>query len=359
MAKSFFTYFPTPDFLSMASIGVNVTDDFIRVLEFRKSSHGLVLGQYKEYPVPAGIIEEGEIIKKSDLVHLLEKVKADFGYTFVRVSLPEEKTYVFKTELPHLPPEAIASAIEFKIQENVPLSPAEVVFDYSIVAHTADKIHVSVTVVPQVVVASYTDVFKQAGFIPISYKVESQSVARAIVPNGDMTNALVINFTDKKTGFYIISSGVVQFASTLKLGSGSLTSLIERHFKVSHEKALEIKRTKSFAKNSENNELMYSISNSLSVIKDEVNKVLAYWRSYSGTQEEKSVQKIILCGEDVVLAGIDRYLSINTGLPIEVAHVWTNAFDVRTYIPDLPMVESLNYAAAIGLALGPRKQIHV
>jgi len=334
---------------------VNISDDHIRVLEFKRGAHGIALGKYKEYTIPEGAMEDGEIKKSNELVTVLNKVKADFGYTFVRASLPEEKTYVFNTDIPHVAPEAIPSAIEFKIQENVPLSPAEVVFDYSIVAEDAQNIHVSVTVVPHAVVGSYTDAFKQAGFIPVSFKVESQAVARAIIPNGERTNALVVNFADQKTGFYIISSGIVQFASTLMLGSGSLTSLIEKHFNVPYEKALEIKRSKAYAKSPDNTELMYSISNNLSLVKDEVNKVLAYWKSYISKQEGKQITKIILCGEDAVIAGIDRYLSQNVGLPIEIAQVWANAFDVRKTIPDLPMLESLNYAAAIGLALGPRR----
>lgn len=362
MSKSFFKYFPPPKFLTMASIGVSVTDEAVRVIEFKQTTHGLELGKYKEIKIPQGIIEGGEILKKKELVDILKDIKKEFGYTFVRASLPEEKTYVFRTDLPPIPDEAIAGSIEFKIQENVPLSPAESVFDYSVISREKDKIGISVTVVPQTLVAFYTDAFRQAGLIPISFKVESQAIARAIVPTGDMLNALIINFNDKRTGFYIVSKGVIQFASTLRLGADSLTSLIERHFNVSHEKALEMKRTKSFAKDLENSELMYSIISSLSVIKDEISKVQAYWKSYTDkdtTKGDQKLEKIILCGEDVVVAGIDRYLSINVGLPVEVAKVWANAFDVRSYIPELPMIDSLNYGAAIGLALGPRRKINV
>ncbi len=343
----------------MSSIGVSITDEFIRAIEFKPTTHGLELGRYSEKKIPEGIIESGEILKKKELVEILSDIKKEFGYSFVRASLPEEKTYVFRTELPSIPDEAIPGSIEFKIQENVPLSPAESVFDYSVIGREKDRIGVSVTVVPQTLVAFYTDAFRQAGLVPISFKVESQAIARAIIPNGDMTNALIVNFNDKRTGFYVVSKGVIQFASTLQLGADSLTSLVERHFNISHEKALEMKRTKSFAKDVENSELMYSMASSLSVIKDEISKVQAYWRSNTaqGAGEQK-LEKIILCGEDVVLAGIDRYLSLNIGMPVEVAKVWSNAFDVRSRVPELPLVDSLNYASAIGLALGPRRNRH-
>ena len=359
MAKSFFKYFPPPAFLTMPAIGINITDEFVRVIEFKQTTKGLTLGKYKEYKIPKDVIENSEIKNKDVLVGLLVEVKKDFGYKFVRVALPEEKTYVFRTDLPHVPDEAVPSAIEFKIQENVPISPAEAVFDYSIISRATDRIDVSVTVVPQTLVAQYTEICNAAGLTPISFKVESQAIARAIIINGDMTTSLIINFGDRQTGFYIVSNGVVQFSSTLKLGGDSLTSLIERYFKVPYEKAVEMKRTKAFAKNSENTEFMYTIGNSLSIVKDEINKVQVYWRTYTTDKEktaEKNIERIILCGEDVIFAGIDRYLSLNVGLPVEVARVWGNAFDVSHYIPELPMVDSLNYAAAIGLALGPRKK---
>lgn len=365
MMSRFFTHVPPPAYLMMASIGVNITDDFIRCIEFKRGLHGLSLGKYKEYNIAPGVIINGEIKKKEILVGLLKTAKKDFDYTFVRASLPEEKTYVFKTELPLIPDEAVGTSVEFKIQENVPLPPSESVFDYSIVGREKDHLDVSVTVVPRALVGEYTEIFKQAGFIPVSFKVESQAIARAIIPNGDMTNSLIINFSGKQTGFYLVSKGVVQFASTLKLGGDSLNAQIERHFKVTPEKAIEIKRNQAFAKNSENTELMYSISNSLSIIKDEVSKVQAYWRSNASKKsgqdegEEGTIEKIILCGEDVVLSGIERYLGTNSDLHVEIAHVWENAFNIRKYIPALSLAESLSYAAAIGLALGPRRHIYV
>jgi type IV pilus assembly protein PilM len=362
MSRSFFTYFPPPPFLAMNALGVSVNDDYIRVIEFKLGSKGRTLGKFQEKKVPQGIIEDGEIKKPSEFILLLKEIKKEFGYQFVRVSLPEEKAYVFKTELPHIAPEAIASAVEFKIQENVPISPGEAVFDYSVISEDKDSIQLSVTVVPTLVVESYTETFRKAGFTPISFKVESQAVARAIIHNGDFANALVINFNENQTGFYIVSGGIVQFASTLKLGSDSLTSLIERHFKVSLAEAEKIKKQKAFSKNHANTELMFSISNSLSVIRDEANKVLAYWKTYTrkgDNDEGQKIEKIILCGEDVIVAGIDRYMSLNIGLPIEIARVWDNAFNIREHIPALSMEESLNYAAAIGLALGPRSNTYV
>ena len=360
MNRSFFRYFPPPPFLVMDAIGVHITDDFIRVIEFKHGTHGRSLKKFLEKKIPAGILENGTILKKEELVAALKEVKKEFGYEFVRATLPEEKSYVFKTELPVLADSAIGGAIEFKIQENVPIPAAEAIFDYSVIGREKDHLDVTVTVVQQTVVANYTDVFKRAGLTPLSFKVESQAVARAIIPNGEMKNTLIINFGEKQTGFYVVSHGVVQFASTLLLGSGSLTALIERHFKVSTDKALEIKKTRNFSVGGDNAELMYSISNSLSVIKDETNKVLAYWKSYtSKTGEEKPIERIILCGADVVAANVDRYVSLGVGIPVEVAHVWENAFNIRASIPNLPMVDSLDYAAAIGLALGPRRNHYV
>jgi Tfp pilus assembly PilM family ATPase len=44
--------------------------------------------------------------------------------------LPEEKAYLFTTSIPKVAQKDIRSAIEFKMEENVPIPASDLVFDF-------------------------------------------------------------------------------------------------------------------------------------------------------------------------------------------------------------------------------------
>jgi len=58
-----------------------------------------------------------------------------------------------------------------------------------------------------------------------------------------------------------------------------------------------------------------------------------------------------LCGENGSLRSLDDYLSLSLGLNIEKALVWRNLFSLDEVVPNMDFFTSLEYAAAIGLAM--------
>ncbi|NDF13372.1 MAG: hypothetical protein EB060_11240 [Proteobacteria bacterium] len=64
-------------------------------------------------------------------------VKKELGLSFVQVTLPEDKAYIFRTSIPKVSEAQVRQAIEFQLEENVPLSPAEAVFDFIVLPQNA------------------------------------------------------------------------------------------------------------------------------------------------------------------------------------------------------------------------------
>ena len=91
----------------------------------------------------------------------------------------------------------------------------------------------------------------------------------------------------------------------------------------------------------------------LSSIRDEIIRYNMYWMSdkeatFSG---ERKVHKVILCGRDANIPGIDNYLSSSLKISTVIANPWVNVESFEKHIPDLLRGESLEYVTAIGLAL--------
>lgn len=352
--KKFVDIFPPPKYLEMLSAGIDIGDTKVRFLEFVKKGRRYVLGRYGEKNVPPGVITGGYVNKKEEIIRILSEIRSECGFTFVNIALPEEKAYVFKERVPAVLPEELRQAVEFTLEENVPIPATEAVYDYVKLSSSSEEhVDVGVSVLPVKVVKTYEEIVKSAGFRPLLFTTEAQAIAQAVVGRTDTGTAMIVNFEENKTGLYIVCEGVVLFASTVDIGSGAITNAIAKHYSVSREEAEEIKRKKGFIKDRKNMDLFFSLMNTVSALKDEIGKLSIYWATHKDKYGEtgKKIDRIILCGKDAGLEGFDEYLSLTMKAKIEVANIWQNALSFEEGIPALPLIESLDFAAAAGAAL--------
>ncbi len=354
MKKTFSDLFTVPEFLEMRPAGLAISERAVHLVEFVKKNSKYILGRHGTRRIPAASIKEGYINDKNTVITALKSLQNELGIEFVMGSLPEEKVYLFKTELPMDAAQNIGQAIELRMEENIPLRPQDALFDYSVVfPGDGDKIKASVSAAPSKMVDTYLEVMTAAGFRAVSLGVESEVLSRAVIPRGSLSTYMIVNIGESRTCLSIISNGKVAFSLAVAIGGDAFTNALQKHFSVGVEEALKIKEERGFVKNRENMELFFSLMNAVSSIRDEVNKLSMYWQTHGvvAGAKEKKIEKIILCGRDSSLIGFDEYLSLAMKTPVEIANVWQNAFSFDDNIPTIPFLDSLDYASAIGMAL--------
>lgn len=356
MKSRFADFFPVPAFLEMHPVGLAISERAVHVVEFVKTSKGLRLGRFGARALPEGSIKEGYVNDKTAVTEAIRSLQEEFSIEFVRASLPEEKAYVFKAKFPRAGVTDLRQAVELRLEENVPISAAEAIFDYAVIPvhENSDHIDVSVSVLPKKVVETYLEIIKSAGCKPVSFDIEPEAVSRAVVPRGNMGTFLIVNVGESTTSLSVVSSLIVQLNLCIPIGGSAFTTALGKHFSVDTAAARLIKEERGFTKNKENMELFFSLMNTVSAIKDEVNKLFIYWQTHQNhpdSSDDRKIEKIILCGRDSNLAGFDEYLSSAVKIPVEVGNVWQNAFSHDVYVPTIPFLDSFDYASAIGLAL--------
>ncbi len=315
-----FNAFPPPKFLDIPFAGLSISDSAVRVVQFSKKRGKLSIQKHGEKTLSPGVVTSGQINNKDELVKVIQDLKKELNLDYVRVSLPEEKAYLFTAKIPVVGKKEVRSAIESKIEENVPVPPGELTFDYRLFYHK-EKEHLDVVVsnLPISVVQTYVDIIQNSNLSLLSLEIESQAIIRSVVHSNSLGTVLIINFGPEKVGLYVASFGVVRFTSTVQI-KGNFTK-----------------------DNMENNQ---------GLLLQELKKLNIYWHTLKENIDKPDMQitQIIVCGENFD-ESIVTYLSSHNSTPVVMGNVWVNAFDVNKEVPDISFNDSLRFAGAVGLAL--------
>ncbi len=354
MKLSFFTdFFPPPSHLSIPAIGLDLSDHSIKYIELIRKKGKISVSRFGGHLIPNDIIESGVIKEKEKLIELLKSFKQEIGSKYIISALPEEKAFLARVKLPVMEEKEIRGALELQLEEHIPLSLNEAIFDFSVTQKNPNKSHLDVYLIafPKKTVEDYRDVFNGAGFVPLNLEMEIQASVRTIVPKYDEETIILVDFGRTRTTLGIVSKNDVQFTTTVKVAGDELDKSLMKVLGVDAVTAEKIKKEKGFVRDKENEEVFNSLLPLVSVIKDEVAKCVSYWDSNFGAHGLKPVSKILLCGGDSNLFGLPEYLSYELKLPVELGNPWVNLVSFGDYIPQIELKESLVYSIAIGLAL--------
>jgi type IV pilus assembly protein PilM len=352
------TLMPPPRFLALPSIGVDISDT---TLKYVALSGALRPGApqsvrlWGSIDIPTGVVSRGEVNDVGKLTAVLRELKAATGADFVRVSLPEERAYLFETQIKRdVPSREIRSTLEFRLEENVPIPSREVFFDYEILPHHQNERSV------QVVVAAYArdtilkfhEASVAAGLTPLAFVVEAQAMARAVVKTGTPGTVMLVDFGKNHTGIGIVMNGTLVYTATIEIGGNNLSQAMRKVLgDRSEEELTHLKNTQGLIRAANDSRPYDALISTVSVIRDEVAARMEYWHSKETPHSARRINRIILGGGGANLKGLPEYFSETLGVPCERGDVWTN---VAPFIDELPPIErrfSHGYAIAIGLAL--------
>lgn len=348
--------FPPPRYMRLPSAGIDISDTSLKYLQFEEAGSELKLVHWGDIDIPEGVVSRGDVKEKEKLVEVLKKARTACRAEYVRVSLPEERAYLFETTIKRGTEfKDIRGMLEFRLEENVPLSPRDAFFDYDIVEDATDEegFRVSVAVYARETVVNYYEACRAAGLMPISFEVEAQAIAKAAIRAGDEHTHLIVDFGKTRTGVGIVSRGVLMYTSTIDIGGRELSGALRQEFgELAEEELTKMKNTKGLMHTGEAKEVYGALLPIMTKLTNELAARINYWNSdLPDHQKERNIQSIILCGGSVNLAGLPAYLTEELGVEARRADVWQNAFSLDEHIPPILKRYSYGYATAIGLAL--------
>ena len=350
--------FPPPKFMAFPCVGVDISDTSLKYVQFtRESAHdtNLNLQYWGDIEIPLGVVERGNVHDVEKLAAVLKVMKETCRAQYVSISLPEERAYLFETTIAsNTPTKEIRDLLEFKLEENVPLSPRDAYFDYAIVGEDKENhmMRVAVAVYAQSTINSYYEACKKAGIVPLLFEIEAQAIARASVPRALHDTYMIVDFGKTRMGVGIVHNGMLMYTSTIEIAGSQLSQDMRTVLgNVAESELTIIKNTKGLIRTKDNEKIADILNKYADTIVDELAIRIHYWNTRGIDSVAREIKKVILCGGSANLFGLPEYLSEKLEIPTERAHVWVNAFSLEKKIPPIPRRYSYGYATAIGLAL--------
>lgn len=343
----------------MPSIGLDVSDTSLKYIEFTPNPHNSEmrnLSRWGDIDIPAGVLKRGEVQDQKQFTAVMKEFKAATKSTYVRVSLPEERAYLFETEIKKgVSFKEIRGLLEFRLEENVPISSRDAFFDYDIIEDDPKEksLRVAVVAYSRDTIMNYYEACQSAGLMPLSFEVEAQAIARASIAPSDLNTHMIVDFGKTRTGIGIVHKGQLMYTSTIDIGGNELSKVLRRQLgsEVGEDELTTIKNTQGLIKGVDDTRVYDALISTVSVIKDEIMTRVQYWHTRDYHRSQRRIQSIVLCGGSANLKGLPEYFTETTSIRTRRAEVWKNAFDINKKIPPIDQRYAYGYATAIGLAL--------
>lgn len=315
---------PVPAWLSLGAAGLDVTERAVRVVKLANGKSGLEPACAVEVCVePLATMPDPSGVRRATCKTLDEAVTlaaADCGLRAVVASIPERKTYTFTVSVPAAAGESLSQALEFRVQENVPLPTEEVAFDYQIIGEgRGGNLEIAVSAVPRADVEAMIRRVEGAGLEVIGLETEARALARALVPKGDLAPCIILNLEPSTVTAVIVERGVAQFSSILSVAG--------------ERAALDLASPEAKA------------------LREEVNQLLVYWFTGRSDGERPKIEDAILGGPYASAPGLVDYLAKGLQIRVRPGDPWANCFEPGRFVPDIPRGHSFAFSVAAGLAL--------
>lgn len=310
------TSFLTSSIYSSSSFGLEISDEYLKFVELVATKDGIKVGRYGEQKIPAGIIEDGEIIEPQLFKKILSDLRKKEGLKSAHISLPDKQIHILKLKIGKSGVKNIKQGIALALEHNIPLSAQVFIFDYKLLNENTQSWDVQVVVIDKNIMESYTSVLENYKINVLSFESKAQAIASVVIKKGDSETYMIVDLSDKCAEVSVVTNGIVMLDSVINTNGMNLADNIH-------------------------------------ILREEISKHFLYWHT-NKDQDGKvrpSVRKIILCGGGGDFSSLADYLSSSLKHQVEVADVWTNILDTEKNIPVMSFNQSLYFAAVLGLAL--------
>lgn len=346
------------------AFGLDISDLSMKIAFLKRHRKEIRLESFGRKEIPKGIINEGKIQKKDDLIKIIKEVAKEvkdkkLKTKYVVCSLPEQHAFVQVIQLPKMKLAEAKEAVKWEAEANIPMSIDEVYLDWEVVkplVNRLDHLDILINAVSKTLVNDYVEVLEGAGLRPIALEVESLATARSLVKQAIAKKPLlIVDLGSTRTSFIIFSGHAVRFTTSISISNRRMIDAIAKNLKMTTAEAWRLKVKVGLSNTKHGDKVLSILLPALNSLVEEIEKYIVFHREHAAPHEHGSggeISKIMLCGGGANLKGLPQFLSERFKIPVVCGNPWVNILKppIKS-IPELSYQESLTYVTALGLAL--------
>lgn len=364
--------FPVLFKITPGPFGLDLSDRSIKIAQLSRRRGTFFLENFGEAIFEEGLVENGKILARDMLAARVRSAVQAIPLTssYAACSLPEQETYLRVIQLPRMKPEELREAVQWEVEQNIPIHLSEAYFDWEVVPSLnnneskkggVDHFDILVSAAPRALVDSYVELFEQAGLKVFALEPESVALARSLIPkNSYQPPLLIVDFGRTRIRFIIYAGGSIRFTSFVHTPDTSFLDIIIRTLGVDVKEANRL--LEEVGLDEEQDKRVYeALIPALTDYQQQIQKYMNFFATLEPHVHGNvpGISKIILSGGGSWLKGIEKYFTTTLGIPVEVGNPWVNILQTPLReTPELPFKDSIRYATSLGLVLSGQNNMH-
>lgn len=346
------------------AIGLDIGTSGVRAARVSFGRSGPQLDGFGQVPLPAGAVSYGEIsdpVAVSTAIAQLWRA-ARLGGKKVAVGVANQKVVVRPIDLPFMEQDELRGAIQFQVQEYIPIPIEEAVLDFQVLeeflTETNERMMRVLLVAGQRdMINEYVATVQKAGLDPVAIDHIPFALIRALAETGGglgpAGGEAIIDVGAGVTSIVVHEGGIPRFARTLLVGGANITDAIASGLGVSFEDAEGIKQRMSLgsvADAASGEAAPRILEQRTADLVEEIRGSLDY---YLAQTDATRISRVLLTGGGAKMAGLAGRLSSAIRLPVEPGRVLQRLRMGRLGLTEAQLIEAEPLmGAAVGLALG-------
>jgi type IV pilus assembly protein PilM len=347
-------------------VGLDIGSHSIKLVEVEDTKKGKILKSFGMIGLPQDAIVEGAI-KEMEIVS--SAIKTLYKHLKVKnknvvTSISGYSVIVKKITIQKRGEAELEATIQDEAEQYIPFDINDVNLDYEVLSSSDDKdqqrkeakedrglMDVMLVAAKKDIVEDYVSLLHLTGLSPAILDVDAFALQNAFESaSQEMSGCYaIVNVGAEELGINAIKNGASIFTRDSSYGGYQINEAIMSKFGVSYEEAEKIKLggTKIESKEKETLEDVFT-----SVVSGWVNEIKRALDFLTTTYPDESIEKIFVSGGSCRIPGFQRYLEIETEIPVVEMNPFTNLqINDKLYDPKYLSYMAPQAAVAVGLAL--------
>jgi type IV pilus assembly protein PilM len=324
-----------------SGIGIELTGERINLVRLERTPEGIVLTEARSIKLPASEKKEEEQLLVNNVTKAFEGL--DFAEDEISLGVGGHMSFVRKVKLPPVSQSKLKQVVSFEVQQQVPFSLNEVIWNYQIISPISKipgPVVVLIAAIKQSFVENLLKVLKDSiNKIPELVDISSLALHNCLIFNDMLPKekvGILVNLGFGYTDVSIESKGSMAFTRAVPIGKRNLLKKIADARSVKMEQAEEILEKED-------------VSSIILPVWEDLVAEIKRTTNYYLSQVEKVThfQYVYLAGEIPKNAALPSILKNSFRADVEEI----NPLKKISYNPAQLTVDAGNFCVSVGLAL--------